>query len=98
MQFSPTRWFCGIKDIASGSLFVFCKMFVSWLRMLLDIFPMVGKIVGDKLASEIVEKMIRRIGEAYYNVLERYCEEPDLAPESFEEIFKEQIEKICQSN
>lgn len=74
------------------------KMFVSWLRMLLDIFPMVGKIVGDKLASEIVEKIIRRIGEAYYNVLERYCEEPDLAPESFEEIFKEQVEKICQSN
>jgi hypothetical protein len=40
--------------------------------MLLDIFPMVGKIVGDKLASEIVEKIIRRIGEAYYNVWERY--------------------------
>lgn len=59
---------------------------------------MVGKIVGDKLASEIVEKIIRRIGEAYYNVLERYCEEPDLAPESFEEMFKEQVEKICQSN
>lgn len=74
------------------------KMFVSWLRLLLAPIPMVGKIVGDKLASEIVEKIIRRIGEAYYNVLERYCEEPDLVPESFEEIFKEQIEKICQSN